>query len=99
MPGVIEDQKKVVRQQQSWVLAAVFTGLGTGFVIFWVTLAVVNASVLSAIISLVVWPLSRERWGGTFATKATIIFFAATIIGIFVGLSTTIGTGLPLSGP
>ena len=99
MPATVEDQKKIARQQQSWLLAALFAGLGTGFILFWVTLAVLYASIICGIISLVVWPLSRGRWDSNFATKAVITFFVATVIGVLVGLGTTVGTGLPLSGP
>ena len=98
MPETIEDQR-VARQRHSWLLAALFGGLGTGFILFWVTLAPLNAIILCAIVALFAWPLTRGRWGSHFATVTTIIFFVATLIGVFVGLSTTVGTGLPLSGP
>lgn len=80
------------------MIAVVFAGMGTGFIAFWVTLSMLNSSALSAIISLFVWPISRDKVGRDFATKATILFFAATIIGILVGFASSIGSGLPLSG-
>lgn len=94
MPEMIGDQKSLARQRQSWLLVALFAGMGTGFIIFWVTLAILNASVLCAIISLVIWPLSRDKGGSNFATTSAITFFVATIIGIFVGVASTAGTGL-----
>ena len=96
MPQTIGDQAKLARQRQSWMVATLFAGMGTGFIVFWVTLAILNASILCAVISLVVWPLSRDKGGQNFATKTTILFFVATIIGILVGLGSTVGSGLPI---
>lgn len=81
------------------MLASLFAGMGIGFVLFWVTLDIINAGIICAIISLVVWPLSRDKVGRDFATKTAILFFVATVIGILVGLGSTVGSGLPLAGP
>ena len=97
MPATIEDQARLARQRQTWILATVFAGMGIGFVIFLVTLVILNASILCAVISAVVWPLSRNKGGPDFATKATVVFFVATMIGILVGLGSCIGSGLPVS--
>ncbi len=96
MPGTIGDQSKLARERQTWILATVFAGMGIGFVIFWVTLVILNASILCAVISAVVWPLSRGKGGSDFAAKATVVFFVATIVGILVGLGSSIGSGLPV---
>lgn len=99
MPGVNGEPTSITRQKQSWMLAATFAGMGTGFIAFWVTLVILNAGILCAIISLIAWPISRDKGGQNFATKTTILFFLATVIGILVGLGSSVGTGLPVGGP
>lgn len=99
MPVTIESKSKTARQKQSWMIAVLFAALGTGFILFWMTLDILTAGILSAIISLAVWPLSRSKGGKDFASKAVALFFVAAIIGVLVGLGSSAGTGLPVSGP
>ena len=98
MSEVAGDQTRIARLKQSWMIAAVFVGMGTGFIVFWLTLVMLNAVIFSAFISLVAWPITREKGGSDFATKTTILFFVATIVGILVGLGSSIGSGLPVGG-
>ena len=71
--------------------------MGVGFIAFWVTLSLVYAEGLSAIGALVVWPLANNLACSNFATRATIVYIVATVIGVGVGFATSLGTGVPVT--
>lgn len=99
MTSVKGNEANIAKQRQSWLLATVFAGLGTGFIAFWVTLSAVNSGVLGLVASLVVWPITRNFGGNNFATKAVLIYLLAVAIGIGVGFASDFGTGVPVNVP
>jgi hypothetical protein len=93
-----ETRVRSKNEESSWLIAAVFAGLGIGFISFWVTLSFVYAEGLSAIGAVFVYPLSKELGIKEFETRATIVYIVATIIGVGVGFASSMGSGVPVTG-
>ncbi|MHB1868992.1 MAG: hypothetical protein ACYCPP_08610 [Nitrososphaerales archaeon] len=91
-------QVRTRSEEPSWLIAAIFSGLGAGFIAFWVTLSPVYAEGICAIGAILVWPLAGKVGGPGFANRATIIYLVATAIGVGVGFASSIGTGVPVTG-
>ena len=85
-------------EEPSWLIAAIFSGLGAGFIAFWVTLSPVYAEGICAIGAILVWPLAGKVGRPGFANRATIVYLVATVIGIGVGFASSFGTGVPVTG-
>ncbi len=80
------------------MIAAVFAGMGIGFIAFWVTLSFVYAEGLSALGAVFVWPLSKSVGSKDFEKRATVVYLVATVIGVGVGFASSFGTGVPITG-
>jgi hypothetical protein len=93
-----EAQIRSKNEEPSWLIATLFAGMGVGFIAFWVTLSLVYAEGLSAIGAIFVWPLAKGLGFKGFETRATLVYLVATIIGVGVGVASSFGSGMPVSG-